>query len=101
MIHPIVDNSEYFDRIVAGLLQCDPKQISQSDGGPMDDYCEKEEEVYELPPGSEILFEIDNCNDSDCCYGYIVLFKYKGRYYVGECNASPYTFYTRMKDDNE
>lgn len=53
-----------------------------------------DEEWWELPSENiKVLYEVCDISSEECAYGYLVLFLFGGTLYVGEQNASPFSFY--------
>jgi len=55
---------------------------------------EEDEEPWVLPDGFELVIQIDNLHCPTFSWGYVALFRYKGKLVVVEQNASPFIFYT-------
>jgi len=86
-------NGPIYLRLVAALLNCKVENLSEPTGE-MLAYIEEVEEMWELPSDINTLFELgDNVTGEGMSYGYVCLFEWRGKKYVGECNASPYLIY--------
>lgn len=55
---------------------------------------DEDEEPWDLPAEFEKVIEIDHLHCPTFTWGYVGLYRYRGRLVVAECNASPWIFYT-------